>query len=158
MVKRTVTHATFVIERNYDASPARVFAAWATAEAKTRWFAADGEGWQTGKLELDFRVGGRESITSTPKDGTPHIYNAIYHDIVTDERIVISYDMHLGKTRMSVSLMTVEFNSNGKGTKLTLTEQDAFLDGHDNAAQREQGTQFLLDNLGKALQREAAGH
>jgi hypothetical protein len=54
--------------------------------------------------------------------------------------------------------MTVEFKPSGKGTKLTLTEQDAFLDGYDNAAQREQGTQFLLDNLGKALQRDAARH
>ena len=29
MTERSVTHATFVIERTYDATPARVFAAWA---------------------------------------------------------------------------------------------------------------------------------
>jgi hypothetical protein len=35
MTQRSVTHATFAIERTYDAAPARVFAAWATSEAKT---------------------------------------------------------------------------------------------------------------------------
>ena len=29
MTERSVTHATFVVERSYDASPARVFAAFA---------------------------------------------------------------------------------------------------------------------------------
>ena len=28
-IERSVTHATFAVERSYDASPARVFAAWA---------------------------------------------------------------------------------------------------------------------------------
>ncbi len=39
MTDRSVTHATFVVERRYDASPARVFAAWADPAAKARWFA-----------------------------------------------------------------------------------------------------------------------
>jgi len=156
MNKRSVTHATFVIERSYGAPPARVFAAWASAEAKARWFAADGEGWETGKLELDFRVGGRESVSSRPKGGQLHSYNAIYQDIVPGERVILSYDMHLDKTRISVSLATVEFKPEGKGTKLTFTEQGAFLDGYDNAGQREQGTQGLLDSLGKVLEREMA--
>ena len=39
----------------------------------------------------------------------------------------------------------------GEGTRLVLTEQGAFLDGLDYVAQREEGTQQLLDNLGKAL-------
>jgi uncharacterized protein YndB with AHSA1/START domain len=157
MGKRSVTHATFVIERNYDVQPARVFAAWASAEAKARWFTADEEGWETGKLELDFRVGGREQVTSRQKNGPAHIYNALYQDIVPNERIIISYDMHLDQTRISVSLATVEFKPQGKGTKLIFTEQGAFLDGYDNAGQREQGTRSLLDSLGKALQRETAG-
>jgi len=29
MTDRSVTHATFVVERTYPVSPARVFAAWA---------------------------------------------------------------------------------------------------------------------------------
>jgi uncharacterized protein YndB with AHSA1/START domain len=156
MSKRSVAHATFAIERKYAPPPARVFAAWANAEAKAQWFAADEEGWTTGKLALDFRIGGHESVSSRAKDGQLHIYNAIYQDIVPGERIILSYDMHLDKTRISVSLATVEFRPDGKGTRLTFTEQGAFLDGHDNVRQRELGTQALLDSLGRVLERETA--
>ena len=38
MTERSVTHATFVIDRTYDASPARVFGAFADPAAKKRWF------------------------------------------------------------------------------------------------------------------------
>jgi uncharacterized protein YndB with AHSA1/START domain len=71
---------------------------------------------------------------------------------VPNERIVLSYDMHLDKTRISVSLLTLEFQAAGKETRLVLTEQDAFLDGFDNVASREKGTQDLLDNLGAELE------
>jgi hypothetical protein len=32
-----------------------------------------------------------------------------------------------------------------------MTEQGAFLDGYDDAGSREQGSNFLLDSLGKSL-------
>jgi uncharacterized protein YndB with AHSA1/START domain len=43
MSERSVEHATFVIERTYDASPSRVFAAWADRAAKASWLDADDE-------------------------------------------------------------------------------------------------------------------
>jgi uncharacterized protein YndB with AHSA1/START domain len=66
---------------------------------------------------------------------------------VPNERIVSTYDMHLDKARISVSLATVELKPEGKGTRLILTEQGVFLDGHDDAGSRERGTRDLLDNL-----------
>src|SRR6266545_1222189 len=156
MTERSVTHATFVIERTYDASPARVFAAWADPAAKARWFAGPDD-WESSGYELDFRVGGRERAAGGPPGGPVHTYNAIYQDIVPNERIVSTYDMHLDETRISVSLATVEFKPAGAGTRLIFTEQGAFLDGYDNPARREQGTRDLLDNLDAALRREPAG-
>ena len=38
MSERSTEHATFVIERTYAASLARVFHAWAAPAAKARWF------------------------------------------------------------------------------------------------------------------------
>lgn len=37
MTARSVTHDKFTIERTYPATPARVFAAFASAEAKASW-------------------------------------------------------------------------------------------------------------------------
>ena len=152
MSERSVTHATFVIERTYDASPARVFAAWADPAAKARWFVGP-DNWDKSNHELDFRVGGEERVSGGPPGGPVHYYAARYEDIVPNERIVSTYQMHADETRISVSVATVEFTSDGDGTRLVYTEQGAFLDGHDTAAAREQGTSDLLDSLGAQLPR-----
>jgi uncharacterized protein YndB with AHSA1/START domain len=148
VTERSVTHATFSIERTYDASPERVFAAWANPEAKARWFG----GVEAADYELDFRVGGREHSRGEVKEDT-YTFECLYQDIVDNERIVYTYDMHLGKTRISVSLATVELHPEGDGTRLVFTEQGAFLDGLDTPDQRESGTGTLLDALGEELAR-----
>jgi uncharacterized protein YndB with AHSA1/START domain len=155
MTERSVTHATFVIERNYAASPARVFAAFASRTAKASWFQGPDE-WGPSDHELDFRVGGRERVSGGPKGGPIHIFEARFQDIVPNERIISSYDMHFDDKRISVSLATVEFKPAGAGTRLILTEQGAFLDGYDDAGSREHGTRGLLDKLDAALRRETA--
>ena len=151
MSERSVAHATFVIERTYDAAPARVFNAWADPVAKARWF---GPGELTkGGHELDFRVGGREIYRGGPPGGAVYTFDACYQDIVPDERIVYTYDMHLDETRISVSLATVELKPAGAGTRLIFTEQGVFLDGHDTPAEREHGTRSLLEKLDAELRR-----
>lgn len=150
MTERSVTHATFIIERTYDAAPARVFAAFANPKEKARWFASPEE-WETTKVEMDFRVGGREIHDGGPKGGPLHMFEARYMDIVPNERIVFAYDMHLDDKRISVSLTTVELKPAGNGTRLVFTEQGAFLDGFDDPAGREEGTRQLLDALGASL-------
>jgi hypothetical protein len=62
--------------------------------------------------------------------------------------------MHAGGSRISVSLGTVEFEPDGAGTRLTYTEQGAYLDGLDTPEQRQQGTGGLFDALGEELARE----
>jgi len=153
--ERSVTHATFVIERSYDASPARVFNAFADPTAKARWFAGPHE-WETVEVGMDFRVGGREVNRGGPPGGPVHTFEARYHDIVPNERIISSYEMYMDETRSSVSIATVEFEPAGEGTHLRYTEQGAFLDGLDSVASREKGTQDLLDALGAALEGETA--
>lgn len=149
---RSVTHATFVIQRTFDASPARVFAAFATPEAKIRWFGGpDEEGWENNGLELDFRVGGRERLSGRLPDGIVHTYEALYRDIVDAERIVSTYEMYQDDARTSVSVATTELRPAGTGTTLVYTEQGAYLDGYDNPADREHGTRELFNALDASL-------
>jgi uncharacterized protein YndB with AHSA1/START domain len=149
MSGRSTEHAKFVLERRYEAAPARVFAAWSSAQAKSRWFGPPGGGLD---IELDFTVGGRERFAATGPDGTTYTYSALYQDIVPDERFVYTYEMYRNDDRISVSVATVELAPDGDGTALTMTEQGVFLDGHDTVAQREHGTRELLEQLARAVE------
>jgi uncharacterized protein YndB with AHSA1/START domain len=150
MTVRSTQHATFVIERVLKATPAQVFNAFADPVAKARWFSGPDE-WEQGEKEFDFRVGGRERTSGGPKGGPVHAFESRYQDIVPNERIVYTYDMHLGDKRISVSLTTVEFKRAGTGTRLIFTEQGVFLDGYDDAAGREHGSGWLLGKLAESL-------
>jgi uncharacterized protein YndB with AHSA1/START domain len=151
---RTVIHGTFTIEREYPYPPARVFAAWADPKAKAQWFAAPRELCAEVIREQEFKVGGRERLRGEWKNGRVTDFQCVYQDIVQDRRIVYCYNMYANEQKLSVSLATIEFEpqNGGKGTKLILTEQGAFLDGDDGAAGREQGTKGLVENLARYLQ------
>jgi uncharacterized protein YndB with AHSA1/START domain len=151
--ERSTTHATFVIERTYDAPPQRVFDAWADPAAKTQWFGPPNK--PKDAYSLDFREGGREHLAIPMPDGPEYSFDAIYQDIVPGRRIVYTYDMHRGEQRISVSVATVEIEPDGDSTRLTLTEQGVFLDGLDTSAAREHGTNVLMDTLGALV--EGAG-
>jgi uncharacterized protein YndB with AHSA1/START domain len=149
MSERSTEHDTFVIERTFTAPPGRVFGAWSSPEAKSSWFGPpSGEG---GAVEMEFRVGGRERFAAEGPDGARYTYSALYQDIVPEHRIVYTYEMHRNEDRISVSVATIELREAAEGTRLTLTEQGVFLDGHDSSAQREHGTRELIEQLAASL-------
>ena len=155
MTARSVVHDTFAIERSFAAAPARVFAAWASADAKLAWMGGPDE--KPDEYELDFRVGGREFNKGSLPDGGPTItLEARYMDIVPDERIIYAYELYLGDARMSVSVGTIELRPDGAGTRLTYTEQGAYLDGLDKPAQRRQGTAEMFAGIDAWLQSQPA--
>jgi uncharacterized protein YndB with AHSA1/START domain len=156
MTERHVIHDTFVIERTYPTHASRVFAAFASKEAKDAWGdtgdlsepGADAAG-----TEFDFRVGGHERF-GFGYQGVSYRYDARYYDIAPDQRIIYSYEMYAGGARISVSVATIELVTTADGTALTWTEQGAYLDGIDGTAApqlRRGGTEEMLDGLGKYL-------
>ena len=148
MTERSVTHATFTIERVYDATPARVFKAWSDPKARDRWFVAV-EGWNVSEYTQDFRLGGREFGRFSPTGENIYTNDTIYQDIVPDSRIIFAYTMAKDGENISASIATVELKPEGQRTRLVFTEQGAFLDGLDTPASREAGWQDLLNSLGK---------
>jgi uncharacterized protein YndB with AHSA1/START domain len=156
MTERSTIHDTFVIERTYPVSPSRVFAAFASEEAKNTWGDTGDLGHAqpaTGPAEFDFRVGGHERFGNTYQ-GVTYTYDALYYDIVPNERLVYSYEMYADGVRLSVSVATIEFAKTDDVTTLTWTEQGAYLDGidgEDAARLREGGTSEMLDGLTKYL-------
>jgi uncharacterized protein YndB with AHSA1/START domain len=155
MTDRSVNHATIVLEGTYDASPARVFSAWSDPEALLRW-GSPGEGWESAIQKFDFRVGGGESSSFGPKGGETYVNETRYLDIVPDARIVSAGAMTAGGKRLFVGMLTVELHPAGACCRLVMTEQGAFLDGHDLPENHEAGWNAMLDNLAEELTRRAA--
>ena len=156
MQEPSIIHNTFVLERSYPKPPKTVFAAFADAGKKRRWF-AEGEGHELQQFELDFRVGGTERLTYKLKAGTPVagmiITNeARYQDIVPERRIVTAATMDLGEKRILISLVTFEFLRTDIGTDLILTHQGIYLDGVSGLT-----PQMLEAGWGKLLAVLAAG-
>lgn len=154
-----LAHGTFMLERRYDASPERVFRAWAEPAAFRRWF-VDAPGATIEDWVHDFRVGGQGG--GRYRFGGPDAEVGFNHtrflDIVDSRRIILSYVMgrELGSEtrRESASLATVELSPDGRGTRLVYTEQGAYFgaDGGAHIPLREEGCAAMLENLGRELE------
>lgn len=152
-------HGMFVLERRYDASPERVFRAWADPAAFRRWF-VEAPGAVIQEWSHDFRVGGRGG--GRYRFGGPEnpdgFNDTRFLDIEPDRRIIFSYVMgrHLDgqDRRESASLATIELAPDRAGTRLTYTEQGAYFgdEGGAHVGLREHGCGLMLDNLASELE------
>jgi uncharacterized protein YndB with AHSA1/START domain len=145
-------HLTFTVERVYDAPRERVFSAFANVDEKAKWFGGPEGQWKPLIREMDFRRGGHERAKGQWSDGTTSDFQATFHDIRQDERIVYYYDMYVNDRRISASLATVELEPDGAKTRMTFTEHAVYLDGYPTPEDREQGSAHILDSLGAYLQ------
>jgi uncharacterized protein YndB with AHSA1/START domain len=101
--EQTVVHSTFVVEKSYPKPVETVFAVFADAAKKRRWFAGE-DAHTIEKYSLDFREGGREFLRYRGSEGTPVAGMQLtnegeFHDILPGERIVESMTMQLGENR-----------------------------------------------------------
>ncbi|MGZ9113689.1 MAG: SRPBCC domain-containing protein [Brevundimonas sp.] len=146
----TLRHQTLTFEREYDATPARLFAAFADPRARERWAVPSGA-----RLVYDvddFRIGGIDLCRcGSPDDLRYHVENR-YLEIEPGQRIVVSETVREGGRVLSHALNAVEISDGPIGAILKLTIQMAavepgMLDGarHGHAA--------TLDNLAAELAR-----
>lgn len=149
-----VNHDTIVFERIYEASPDRVFDAFAQPEARMRW------GVPSANVELvydqaDFRVGGLDIGRCGPRGNLVYRIETHYADIVPQRRIVYSEVVFQDENRLCFGLITVEFQPEGSGTRLVLTDQVAAFGGASMIAGHKAGHAGALDNLAIELRRPA---
>ena len=147
-----LTHATIVMERTYNAAPARVFAAWADIEARKRW-STPAANIRIEYEQADFREGGRDVSRCIEPGNEDYVATVTYIDIKRDQRIAFVEDITHGNKRVSAALISVELAAKGAATHLLLTMQIASFDG----SSMEQGYQFgwnaALDNLAQEFSR-----
>lgn len=119
----TVTdEQSLVIERVFDAPPELVWRAWTEAEHFARWYGP--EGFTVPRCEIDFRVGGRYSLTMRSPDGWEMQNTGVYQEIVLFEHFVATMEAEIHDD----TLITVTLEDLGDSrTKLTL-RQDGWPD------------------------------
>lgn len=158
-----VNHASFTIERVFNAPVEKLYKAFSDQDAKQVWFHGPVE-WTVEEQIMDFREGGRETSKGGPADGPLHEFSALYYEIIPQERIVYTYEMYLGGKRISVSLATLEFSGHDDTSKLVVREDGVYFDDDasaitdnagaqtDGATLREDGTRQLLEAVAKTIE------
>jgi uncharacterized protein YndB with AHSA1/START domain len=122
-----VFHDTIVLERAYKASPARVFEAWRSVEARKRWSKPSDE------IELiydkaEFYVGGEDIVRCGTAGDLKYLAKVRYMEIVPDTRIVFSEHVSEGGVSNAAALIDVSFEAKGKETRLVVTMHVAAFD------------------------------
>lgn len=129
----------------------RVWAAWASAEAMSRWFKVEG-GW-VAKAEADFRVGGRYRVEMDRRNGVVFLAFGEYLAIVPQTQIVFSWNSAAPAVRGSV--VTIDLKSVPGGTELTLTHDK--LPDDEIGRNHQQGWAGVVDNLQADLSASGRG-
>jgi uncharacterized protein YndB with AHSA1/START domain len=76
------------------------------------------------------------------------VNDGAYYDIVPNARVIVGTAMMFGGRRITVSLITFEFQAADGGTRLICTHQGVFFEGSGGPEMRERGWQVLFDRLG----------
>ena len=156
MSEPAAVHDTFVLNRRYDASPARVFQALSDPTLKRAWH-VDGGAAEPDRYEMTFAIGGVEVMSSrmdasTPFPGAVLSTEGRIEDIVPDRRVVTTSTMSLAGRRISTSLETFELSPAVDGAcDLVFTHQAVFYPGSDGPQMRRGGWEALLQRLGDSL-------
>ena len=133
-----------VIERLLPAPPDEVFAAWTMPERMADWLSPIGHA----EAEVDVRTGGSFRIVMVHSD-TRIEHTGTYLELDPPARLVFTWISPY--TGPEPSLVTVELQPAGAGTRLLLTHErlpGGVVDGHRN------GWRAMLERLAETLARE----
>jgi uncharacterized protein YndB with AHSA1/START domain len=108
-----------IITRVFDAPRSLVFEAWTQPEHLARWWGP--QGFTTIAGEMDVRPGGAWFRVMRSPEGALYTKRGIYREIVAPERLVFTYVNEAADGTLDAeTLVTVTFEEQGAGTRLTL--------------------------------------
>ena len=136
----TIAHATLVMERTYNASPARVFAAWESVEARERWSAPRRRHPHQVRAKPTSAKADAMSCAASSRATLITSRPCTYLDIRRDQRIVFAENVTNGDKRVSAALISVELSPPARARTFSLTLQIASFDD----AGMEEGYQYRL--------------
>ena len=119
---------TLRIERQIAAPPEKVFAAWTTAEALSRWFSPTAD-YTVHVHALELRPGGRYRIEMRHKGGAASFCSGTYRVITAPSRLVFTWVWE-DRPGMLETLVTVTIQPDGAGSLLVLLHE-RFADAED---------------------------
>ena len=144
-------HGVFTIKRVWAAPPERIFRAWADPAVKAIWFRGPQDRWTEVRRSMDFRVGGVEVAEGRFDNGVTTLFEARYHVIEPDSRLVYAYDLHLSGALHSITLSSLDLRTEGEQTRVSYTEQIVFMDGQDGVDMRRGGTEWHFQTIESLL-------
>ncbi|HEX4483235.1 MAG TPA: SRPBCC domain-containing protein [Solirubrobacteraceae bacterium] len=111
--------AAFRTERTFAAAPEEVFDAWTSPDVLERWWGRPS--WSPLSFAVDLRVGGGYSLRMLDEDGKPYAVAGEYREIERPHRLVYTWCWEDGGPDPGhVSLVTVEFHTDGSSTTVVL--------------------------------------
>ena len=144
----TLHHDTLTFERDYPASPARVYAAFSSPEARARWAVPEGDVMTYD--QADFSVGGYDVCRCGSPGALVNTINTRYLDIVPRERIVTAERTDRDGSLLGVSLNTLELIPLLSGTRLKMTIQLGVSDARARQGYQA-GWSVVLEQLNQEL-------
>ena len=142
-----IYHETLVFEREFDAPPPRLFAAYTDARAREKWSSPS----PTAEVKIDssdVRTGGHETGRCGGKGDLRWTLKMMYHHVTPDRQITFTEELWDGDQILTVALITFDLMAIGDNkTALTLTDQITSFVGADAVGGHREGYTQALDNL-----------
>lgn len=146
-----IKHGSFTVVRSYAAPPAKVFSAFAQADARRKWLIY-ADGWTIHEYRpAEPTIAGAVEFSRFSPPGAEVVLTnrTTWLHVDPDQALIYAYHMTLEGAPLSSSLVTISFTPAAGGTRIELTEQGAYFDG--DIAGREEGTRALLVEVEKLL-------
>ncbi len=141
---------SLTMTRHFDASPERVFSAFADPEQLVMWWGP--AGLSVVDHDIDVRVGGAWRTTIRSKAGDDYTMSGVYREIEAPRRLVFTWAWERDGERGHETVVTIDLAGDNTRTELTFLQE--IFDSEDMRDSHQEGWQSSFDCLAAFLSGE----